>query len=110
VKFLSHAPDRGSDLVAKGTKSGGAGNMPLVRSLELSRKPVWPIERVLKVGAAHQPDALALVVKGGPVRLELTIWNEILELDKTRRPSRPFESSWADAIAPRNAAWTSVFG
>src|SRR5688572_21142536 len=84
VELLGHTPDRGGDLIAQWTKSGGACDMSLVRRLELGRKPVRPIERVLKVGAPHQPDALALVVKGGPVRLKLAIRNEVLEFDKTR--------------------------
>jgi hypothetical protein len=83
-------PCRGSgDLVAKGTKRGGAGDVSLVGRLQLRGEPVRAIEGVLKVRAPHEPDALALVLKSRPVRLELTIWKEVLELNETGRPAVP---------------------
>jgi hypothetical protein len=88
LEFLSHARRSSGDLIAKGTKGGGTRDMSFVRSLQLRRQPVRAIESVLKIGAAHQADALALVLKGGPVGLKLTIWKEILELNETQRPSR----------------------
>ena len=89
MEFLSHAPRSSSDLIAKGTKGCGAGDMSLIRSLQLGRKPVRAIESVLKVGATHQPDAFALVLKSGPVWLKLTIRKEVLELDEARDPAVP---------------------